>query len=46
MMRKILKIVLVLSVLLTIIFAVKLIKGTDRGNPIPNKKGSPLEQKP
>lgn len=46
MTRKILKIALVVFVLLIIIFIIKLIKGTDQGNPIPNKKGSPLEQRP
>ena len=46
MTKKILKIILVLCFLLLLIFAIKMIKESNQGTALPNKKGSPLEQKP
>lgn len=45
MRNKILKIVLVVVLIVLAVYIVNLIKGANKGNPSPNTKGSPFQQK-
>lgn len=45
MKHKLLKIILVIALILLAVYVINLIKSANKGEPIPNTKGSPFEQR-
>lgn len=45
MKNKIFKVILVIALIILAVYVVNLIKGSNKGLPSPNKKGSPFQQK-
>ncbi|WP_256003446.1 hypothetical protein [Pedobacter deserti] len=45
MRNKVLKIILLIAFIILAVYAVNLVKDSNKGVPSPNKKGSPFQQK-